>query len=52
MGIFRIAILDDYQYVAREYADWDSLDAQVKVFRVPIANSDAFIAGKPVRVLK
>lgn len=44
MGIFRIAILDDYQYVAREYADWDSLDAQVKVFHVPIVDSDATVS--------
>ena len=28
----RIAILDDYQDVARRFADWDSLDAEVVVF--------------------
>ena len=28
----RIAILDDYQDVARVYGDWDSLDADVEVF--------------------
>lgn len=28
----RIAILDDYQDVARSLADWDSLDAEVTVF--------------------
>ena len=28
----RIAILDDYQDVARRYGDWDSLDAEVVVF--------------------
>ena len=28
----RIAILDDYQGVARRYADWDRLDADVVVF--------------------
>jgi len=32
----RIAILDDYQDVAREYGDWDSLDAEVVVFREPL----------------
>jgi phosphoglycerate dehydrogenase-like enzyme len=28
----RIAVLDDYQDVARRFADWDSLDAEVVVF--------------------
>ncbi|WP_258342011.1 D-2-hydroxyacid dehydrogenase family protein [Saccharopolyspora gregorii] len=28
----RIAVLDDYQEVARDYADWDSLPAQVEFF--------------------
>jgi hypothetical protein len=26
----RVAVLDDYQDVARSYADWDSLPAQVE----------------------
>jgi phosphoglycerate dehydrogenase-like enzyme len=30
--VTRIAILDDYQDVARRYGDWDSLDAEVVVF--------------------
>jgi phosphoglycerate dehydrogenase-like enzyme len=30
--VTRIAILDDYQDVARRFADWDSLDAEVVVF--------------------
>jgi phosphoglycerate dehydrogenase-like enzyme len=29
----RVAILDDYQDAARAFADWDSLDAEVVVFR-------------------
>ncbi|GAB3280355.1 D-2-hydroxyacid dehydrogenase family protein [Parasphingorhabdus pacifica] len=29
----RVAVLDDYQAVAREYADWDALPAEVEVFR-------------------
>ena len=32
----RVAILDDYQDVAREFGDWDSLDAEVVVFRAPL----------------
>jgi phosphoglycerate dehydrogenase-like enzyme len=32
----RVAILDDYQDVAREFGDWDSLDAEVVVFREPL----------------
>ncbi|MCI2419963.1 D-2-hydroxyacid dehydrogenase family protein [Saccharopolyspora sp. K220] len=28
----RVAVLDDYQDVARDYADWDALPAQVEVF--------------------
>jgi phosphoglycerate dehydrogenase-like enzyme len=30
--VTRIAILDDYQDVARRFADWDSLDSEVVVF--------------------
>jgi phosphoglycerate dehydrogenase-like enzyme len=29
----RVAILDDYQNAARAFGDWDSLDAEVVVFR-------------------
>ncbi|GAA2033266.1 D-2-hydroxyacid dehydrogenase family protein [Catenulispora yoronensis] len=36
----KIAILDDYQEVARELADWDSLDAAVAVFTVPFRDAD------------
>jgi phosphoglycerate dehydrogenase-like enzyme len=32
----RIAVLDDYQFRARELADWDSLEAQVRFFHEPI----------------
>jgi phosphoglycerate dehydrogenase-like enzyme len=28
----RVAVLDDYQRVARRFGDWDSLDAEVEVF--------------------
>jgi phosphoglycerate dehydrogenase-like enzyme len=28
----RVAVLDDYQGVARRFGDWDSLDAEVEVF--------------------
>jgi phosphoglycerate dehydrogenase-like enzyme len=43
MGIFRIAVLDDYQYAAREHADWDCLDAQVEVFHGPFADADTTV---------
>lgn len=42
----RIAILDDYQNVARKLADWDSLGAELTVFTEPIGGS-----GEVVRKL-
>jgi phosphoglycerate dehydrogenase-like enzyme len=30
--VTRVAVLDDYQGVARRFGDWDSLDAEVEVF--------------------
>ena len=36
----RIAVLDDYQRVAHRFADWSRL-----------AEHEAFLAGRPVRVL-
>lgn len=43
----RIAILDDYQGVARHYADWDSLpgDSAVHVFREHIADTALLVAA-------
>jgi phosphoglycerate dehydrogenase-like enzyme len=43
----RIAILDDYQGVARRYADWESLpdDCTVHVFREHIAETATLIAA-------
>ncbi|MGC0416164.1 D-2-hydroxyacid dehydrogenase family protein [Embleya sp. AB8] len=41
----RIAILDDYQNVALGLADWDSLDAEVRVFTEPLADADAVCAA-------
>lgn len=38
----RIAVLDDYQDVARSYADWDGLD--VEVFTEHIADVDELVA--------
>src|SRR3954449_1718171 len=35
----QVAVLDDYQQVARHYADWDSLDADVTFFHDHIVNS-------------
>jgi phosphoglycerate dehydrogenase-like enzyme len=36
----RIAILDDYQDVARSFADWGSLDADIVVFAKPFTDAD------------
>ncbi|MER7015816.1 D-2-hydroxyacid dehydrogenase family protein [Saccharopolyspora sp. NPDC000359] len=39
----RVAVLDDYQGVARDYADWDSLPAQVEFFHEHIADRDELV---------
>ncbi|MDT7623670.1 MAG: hypothetical protein QOF99_4571 [Pseudonocardiales bacterium] len=39
-GRMRIAILDDYQDVARSFADWGSLDADIVVFAKPFTDAD------------
>ncbi|MEV7030934.1 D-2-hydroxyacid dehydrogenase family protein [Streptomyces sp. NPDC093272] len=41
----RIAILDDYQGVALDLADWDALDADVHVFRDAFADEEAVVAA-------
>ncbi|MCU1516443.1 MAG: D-2-hydroxyacid dehydrogenase family protein [Pseudarthrobacter sp.] len=44
----RLAILDDYQGVARGFADWDALEQEgvsVTVFREPFTGEDALVAG-------
>ena len=43
--IHRVAILDDYQDVARRYADWDRLDAEVSVFTEHLDGPDAVVAA-------
>jgi phosphoglycerate dehydrogenase-like enzyme len=45
-GLFRIAILDDYQNVARTMADWSILDgrAAITVFNDHLADADAVVA--------
>jgi len=40
----RVVVLDDYQGVALEYADWDVLGAEISVIREPIADDARFIA--------
>ncbi|MFF4442587.1 D-2-hydroxyacid dehydrogenase family protein [Streptomyces sp. NPDC001621] len=40
----RIAVLDDYQNVARRYADWGSLEAHVEVFHGPLSDADKVAA--------
>lgn len=34
----KVAVLDDYQHVALDFADWSTLDAQVEIFHEPIPN--------------
>ena len=49
----KIAILDDYQGVSLEFADWDQLDAEIEVFTDHIADPDELVrrlAGFPVVV--
>jgi phosphoglycerate dehydrogenase-like enzyme len=44
MDNMQIAILDDYQHVARTFADWDSLNARVEVFHDPFPDAETLIA--------
>ena len=39
----RVAVLDDYQRVAREYADWEDLAAEVVVFDDHLAERDELV---------
>ncbi|SFB22289.1 Phosphoglycerate dehydrogenase [Amycolatopsis marina] len=39
----KIAILDDYQNVALDFADWDSLGAEVEVFTEHIGDQDELV---------
>ncbi|GAA2346586.1 D-2-hydroxyacid dehydrogenase family protein [Saccharopolyspora halophila] len=39
----RVAVLDDYQGVARSCADWDSLSAEVEVFTEHISDADELV---------
>lgn len=41
----RIAVLDDYQGVARGYADWDRLGAEVTFFDEHLGGPDAVVAA-------
>ncbi len=41
----RIAILDDYQDIARQLADWDALNAELAVFTEHIADPDELVRG-------
>ena len=40
----RIAVLDDYQKVARQYADWDSLPGEVSFFHDTPADRDELVS--------
>jgi phosphoglycerate dehydrogenase-like enzyme len=39
----KIAVLDDYQNVALDFADWDSLGAEIEVFDEHIADTDELV---------
>ncbi|GGL32486.1 D-2-hydroxyacid dehydrogenase family protein [Phycicoccus endophyticus] len=39
----RVAVLDDYQHVALEAADWSDLDADIEVFHEPLGDEDAVV---------
>lgn len=41
----RVAVLDDYQGVARSYADWDRVDAQTTVLDEHLGNPDDVVAA-------
>ena len=41
----RIAILDDYQHVALDHADWDSLGADLEVFHEPFEDEGTLVAA-------
>lgn len=43
--VHRVAILDDYQGVVRDYADWDRLDAEVTVFTEHLGGPEAVVAA-------
>jgi phosphoglycerate dehydrogenase-like enzyme len=45
VGVTRVAILDDYQHVARRLADWDSLAADVVIFQDHVAD-EAGVAAR------
>ena len=53
LPIVRVAVLDDYHRRAREFADWDSLKAEVEFFHEPIPRERlaAELAGFDVLVL-
>jgi phosphoglycerate dehydrogenase-like enzyme len=43
--VHRIAVLDDYQQIARQFADWSQIpDAEVVVFHDHVADEDAVVA--------
>ncbi|MFG1667856.1 D-2-hydroxyacid dehydrogenase family protein [Streptomyces sp. Y7] len=44
MNDLRIAVLDDYQHVARKYADWDSLKARIEVFHGAFPDTDTVVS--------
>jgi phosphoglycerate dehydrogenase-like enzyme len=44
MGDLRVAVLDDYQHVARKYGDWDSLKAHVEVFHEPFPDAGSVVS--------
>jgi phosphoglycerate dehydrogenase-like enzyme len=45
MSTLRVAVIDDYQHVARKYGDWDSLDAEVETFHEPFPDAFAVVSA-------
>ncbi|MBL4720768.1 MAG: D-2-hydroxyacid dehydrogenase family protein, partial [Alphaproteobacteria bacterium] len=41
----QVAVLDDYQNVSLELADWSQIDAKTTVFNNPIGDNDAVVAA-------
>jgi phosphoglycerate dehydrogenase-like enzyme len=44
MNDLRVAVLDDYQHVARKLADWHSLNAHVQMFHAAFPDADTVVS--------
>jgi hypothetical protein len=48
----RVALLDDYQDVARTLGPWDDLAGAIELTAFVVEDVAAFLAGSPVRVVE